>query len=74
MRRMNWPQLIQELVASGLTQKQIASEVGCGQSTISDLLRGDAKDPRMSTGTALLSLAERIKSNQPAPQAQAQGE
>ena len=72
---MNWPHLIQSLVAAGLTQKQIASEVGCGQSTISDLLRGDAKDPRMSTGTALLSLAERVKAHQPEPTPQpAQGE
>lgn len=53
-----WPEIIRALVAdAGLTQPDIARLCECGQSTISDLLRGNTTDPRTSTGLLLLGLA-----------------
>lgn len=58
MDSINWPQIINALVDdAGLTQPEIAKLCDCGQSTISDLLRGNTKDPRTSTGLLLLGLA-----------------
>lgn len=60
MLHINWPQIIRALVeTAGLTQPEIARLCGCGQSTISDLLRGNTTDPRTSTGLMLLSLADK---------------
>lgn len=60
LRRMlpiSWPSIIRALIDSGLTQPEIARLCACGQSTISDLLRGETIDPRTSTGLLLLGLA-----------------
>ena len=59
MAPINWPEIIRALVdKAGLTQPEIARLCGCGQSTISDLLRGNTTDPRTSTGLLLLGLAK----------------
>lgn len=58
MRPSPWPSIIEGLVQSGLTQPQIAHAADCGQSTISDLLRGKTCDPRTSVGLVLLKMAE----------------
>lgn len=52
-----WPKIIRGLTDLGLTQPEIAQLCGCGQSTISDLVRGATTDPRTSTGLMLLGLA-----------------
>lgn len=57
MNTTDWPAVVRALVASGLTQPQIAQQCGCGQATLSDLVRGKTKEPRYSTGFALLRLA-----------------
>lgn len=56
MTPINWPGLIRALLDSGVTQPQLAEAAGCGQSTISDLLRGKTTDPRTSTGLALIRM------------------
>jgi hypothetical protein len=59
---INWSEIIGELVErGGLTQPEIAKLCDCGQSTISDLLRGNTLDPRTSTGLLLLGLARQFK-------------
>lgn len=57
MHLIPWPTIIRGLTASGLTQPEIARLCHCGQSTVSDLLRGATTDPRTSTGLLLLGLA-----------------
>lgn len=57
MELIHWPTIIRGLTDAGLTQPDIARLCGCGQSTISDLLRGTTNDPRTSTGLRLLGLA-----------------
>lgn len=54
---IDWPKIIRALVASGLTQPQIAAACNCGQSTVSDMLNGKSSDPRTSLGLRLLHLA-----------------
>ena len=58
MNQIHWPDLVRQLIDSGLTQPQLAAAVGCGQSTISDLLKGKTTDPRASTGLALLRMRD----------------
>lgn len=59
MTTINWPKIIGALVENaGLTQPEIARLCECGQSTISDLFRGNTTDPRTSTGLLLLGLAQ----------------
>jgi len=58
MFKPDWPEIIRSLVAAGMTQPEIARLCECGQSTISDLLRGNTTDPRTSTGLLLLGLAK----------------
>lgn len=61
MACMNWSQLIRELSERGVTQKEIADYCGCGQSTVSELLRGEIKEPSWSIGSALTALhAEQV--------------
>lgn len=52
-----WAEIIRKLVAEGMTQPQIAEACDCGQSTISDMVRGKTTDPRTSLGLRLLTLA-----------------
>ena len=56
MEPINWPQLLRALLADGMTQPEIAKACDCGQSTISDMLRGKTNDPRTSLGLRLLAL------------------
>lgn len=54
---MDWKATIAELVTEhSMSQPQIAAVCGCAQSSISAIARGDTKDPRHSTGEALLKL------------------
>lgn len=53
---MDWPQLIAELIAAGMTQTEIATECGVRQSTVSELSRGTIKSPSFELGTRLVAL------------------
>ena len=53
---MDWKSLIADLQRHGYTQPQIAAVCGCGQATISDLAKGNTKEPRHSLGEALRRL------------------
>lgn len=57
---MNWKSLIQELVARGWTQAQIAAEVGIKQSTIAGILAGAQKDMKWHNGERLRALHARV--------------
>ena len=57
MAAMNWQTVITEIKSSlGITQVQLAERVGVTQTSISELERGIVKDPRYSTGAALVEL------------------
>lgn len=53
---MDWPSILKDLSARGLTQQQIAERCGVAQGTVSDLARGATKDPAFQFGQALLAL------------------
>lgn len=55
---MNWTNIITKLSDAGVTQKEIAQHCGCGQSTISEILRGEIKNPAYSIGSGLIDLYE----------------
>lgn len=57
MQSIDWRRLIDGLIRSGMTQTQLAAAVGCGQSTINDLLKGRTNEPRASVTLALIGLA-----------------
>ena len=64
---MNWTSIIQDLMASGLSQSEIAAKCQTGQSHISGLFRGERKQPGWQLGQSLIALhAERTKSEQAA--------
>lgn len=53
----DWGALISELLDNhGMSQPQIAAFCHCSQSTVSDLARGETKDPRHRIGEALRAL------------------
>lgn len=56
---MQWKQYIAAIAAKGISQSQLAKQVGCGQATISDLASGKTLEPRHSLGTALIRVALR---------------
>lgn len=58
--KTDWKQIIAEIVASEMTQIQIAAIVGCGQATISDLAFGTTKEPRHSLGEAIMALHQKV--------------
>lgn len=51
--------IIEKLMAKGLTQSEIAAEVGCRQPTISDIRHGKIKNPSFSVVFGLLRLAKK---------------
>lgn len=53
---MQWENLIEAIIGTGLTQAQIAKEAGCGQATISDLASGKTREPRGSLGLGLVAI------------------
>ena len=57
MHAMNWQTVITEIKSRlGITQVQLAKRVGVAQTSISELERGIVKDPRYTTGNALMEL------------------
>jgi plasmid maintenance system antidote protein VapI len=55
---VDWQHLLQQLQELGITQVQIAARCGTKQSTISELARGESKEPRFALGQSLLALLE----------------
>lgn len=55
---MNWKNIITKLSDAGVTQKEIALHCACGQSTISEISRGEIKNPAYSIGSKLIELYE----------------
>lgn len=53
---MNWKNLIADLIASGMTQVQIATKAGCSQASISELQTGKTAQPNYAIGSALVAL------------------
>lgn len=54
---MKWQTVITDIKAGlGITQAQLAKRIGVAQASISELERGVSKDPRYTTGSALMDL------------------
>lgn len=63
---MEWKDYLAQIAAKGVSQSQIAREVGCGQATISDLALGKTREPRTSLGMALMRIGDRCGIKTPA--------
>ena len=61
MGAMDWTKLILEISALGATQSQMAEECRCGQSTISEIGRGEIKNPGASIAFALVAMRDRLR-------------
>jgi len=54
---MNWTILIQDLIASGLSEASIAQRVGgITQASIHRIKKGEISEPRYGLGTRLIAL------------------
>ena len=53
---MDWNKIVTEIKAHGLTQAQIADEIGVSVGTLSELCSGKVAEPKWSKGDALLGL------------------
>lgn len=61
---MDWKIIIAEIARHGkLTQTQIAEKVGHAQTTISDLAKGNTKQPNYALGCALMNLFEECRAS-----------
>ena len=57
MHAMNWQTVITDIKSGlGITQAQLAKRIGIAQASVSDIERGIVKDPRYTTGNALMEL------------------
>lgn len=57
---MNWIQLINDILDSGMTQAQLGAEIGRNQAWVSEFVRGKIKTVRWEDGQKLIRLrAER---------------
>lgn len=64
---MDWKLIITDIKSGlGMTQAQIAKKVGLSQVSVSELENGLIKEPRYSTGHALMALHRKAKSRKPA--------
>lgn len=53
---MDWKLIIADLMNAGVTQVEMASHCDCGQSTISEIYRGEIKNPAWRIGSVLVDL------------------
>ena len=60
---MDWKLIISELSSMGATQIQMAERADCGQSTISEISRGEIKNPGASIALALLAMRDELRSS-----------
>lgn len=59
--RFMWKDVITELVASGLSEKEIAARVGVTQPTINRIKLGRRKKVEHEVGEALLNLQKSVR-------------
>lgn len=55
----DWPQIIKDINAAGLTYREIGETVGGALGTIGDLARGKSRDATYTLGASLLALHKR---------------
>lgn len=60
---MDWKLLIQNLISSGLTETEIAKDVGCSQPSVNQLKTGVVKEPKHRIGSALIELHENLNND-----------
>ena len=73
MSGMNWTNLITDLIGLGMTQAEIAADIGVKQPTISGILSGTQKDMRWQNGERLRQLHARMKATAEASLAAGEG-
>lgn len=57
---MDWKLIIADLKAAGWNETKIATEVGCGQASVSEIGSGKTMNPRYNLGRALVVLHARV--------------
>ena len=63
---MDWNKIVAEIKETGLTQAQIADEIGVSVGTLSELCSGKVSEPKWSKGDALLALHAKLVSKEAA--------
>ena len=58
-KQTDFSKIIKELIAIGMTNMELADEVGIPQASISHLRTGFVKEPRYSVGEKLMSIHAR---------------
>lgn len=58
---VNFARIVRALMASGMTQMQIAALCGCNQSSVSEISNGKVTGPSYSIGAALLRLLDDLR-------------
>lgn len=62
---MNWKLLISECIAAGMSQAEIAKQIGVTQSAISHVLKGSQKGFLYEPGKKLIDLHRRVRGGEP---------
>lgn len=57
---MNWKQLINDILESGMTQAQLGAELGRNQAWVSEFVRGKIKTVRWEDGQQLIELHKKF--------------
>jgi hypothetical protein len=60
LKQPDWPTLIADLQARGLSEAKIGAHIGCSQMNINLLRRGVTTDPRYMLGMRLLALHKHV--------------
>lgn len=61
MQSLSSKEIVQALIASGMTQIDIRRETGISQASISRILTGKLADPRVSVAQALRDLHDKVE-------------
>lgn len=61
MQSLSPKEIVQALIASGMTQIDIRRETGISQASISRILTGKLADPRVSVAQALRDLHDKVE-------------
>lgn len=59
METPNWPQVIKDIRATGLTYQGIADKTGSAKVTIHDLGSGKTPDPHYTLGATLIEMQKK---------------
>lgn len=60
-----WADYVKQIIASGWTQREIASRVGCAQPSIAKIVSGRTVDPSFSVGYGLLLIGRSLGLSDP---------